>query len=158
MSPEALFDKLEQHYQQSLPFVVYSRPINSIIKCWLQQDAILNETVDFSEEGFVFAPFNLEQKTILFRAYNSEHYSVETHSLDVEPTEDNDYNSEVTLKDEHIKLVQHGISSIENGILSKVVVSRQIEVEVEKKNPLAIFKRLFNSYKNANFSNNTSNF
>ena len=62
MTTQVFFETLEQQYKKKLPFVVYSRPINSIIKCWLQEDDTLYTTNDFSESGFVFAPFDFSNE------------------------------------------------------------------------------------------------
>ena len=64
MNIDSFFSALEIHYSNQLPFVVYSRPIDSLIKCWLQQNDVLHTTEVFSESGFVFAPFS----TIALRA------------------------------------------------------------------------------------------
>ena len=50
---------------------------------------------------------------------------------------------------EHIKLVTKGVDTIKNGDLEKVVLSRKVEKDLENANPFTIFKRLFNTYKNA---------
>ena len=65
MTTQIFFETLENQFKNKLPFVVYSRPINSIIKCWLQEDDTLYTTNDFSESGFVFAPFDFSNPSIL---------------------------------------------------------------------------------------------
>ena len=71
------FDTLSSHYKKQLPFVVYSRPINNIIKCWLQNEDEVFTTENFSESGFVFTPFDLEKKSILFPVEYCDYKSIE---------------------------------------------------------------------------------
>ena len=55
MTIESCFEALDTQFANQLPFVVYSRPINALIKGWLQEDDTLHTTDTFSESGFVFA-------------------------------------------------------------------------------------------------------
>lgn len=147
MTIDSFFESLYEQYQNKLPFVVYSRPINSIIKCWLQKDDVLHTTSNFTESGFVFAPFDLSNKSIVFPVDSCEHQSIEISQLL------QDSYSNTTLNDikkqEHLELVSKGIKAITNGNLKKVVLSRKVQKENVKEHPLDIFKRLFNTYKNA---------
>lgn len=148
MTQDSFFETLERQYQNQLPFVVYSRAINSIIKCWLQNDDSLYTTSDFTESGFVFAPFDLNGKSILLPETECEHLTLEISNLDL----DEDFKT-VTIEnygeEQHVQLVTKGIDTIKKGELSKVVLSRKVEKDIENTNPLTIFKRLFNTYKNA---------
>ncbi|GAB4166320.1 MAG: chorismate-binding protein [Winogradskyella sp.] len=148
MTQDSFFETLERQYQNQLPFVVYSRAINSIIKCCLQKNDVLHKTSGFTESGFVFAPFDLSNNTIILPKDECEHHTIEISDIDVE--EDFKRMSiENTGKAEHIQLVTKGIDAIKTGRLSKVVLSRKVEKDLENINPLTIFKRLFNTYKNA---------
>ena len=151
MTIESCFEALETQYANQLPFVVYSRPINALIKCWLQEDDTLHKTDTFSESGFVFAPFDINNKSILLPENHCEHFTVEIESelqLEVEKAQKL-WNSDEKDKNTHIDLVLKGISEIDNGELDKVVLSRFEEKELTTVNPIAIFKRLYNTYKNA---------
>lgn len=149
MDVNSFFEDLETQYANSLPFVVYSRPINSIIKCWLQKDAILYRTDSFSERGFVFSPFDLKQPAILLPESESNHYVLEATNLEVESLSGKKVENQTKGKQNHIELVAKGIESITNGELEKVVLSRFEEKDLQEVNPINIFKHLFNTYKNA---------
>ncbi|MDP5082229.1 MAG: chorismate-binding protein [Winogradskyella sp.] len=151
MTINAYFEALETQYANQLPFVVYSRPINALIKCWLQDDDVLHTTDSFTERGFVFAPFDNHNESILLPEGHCQHFTVEiesdlqlvvTEALELSNTEENDKNV-------HIDLVLKGISEIHNGHLNKVVLSRFEEKDLTKVDPIALFKRLYNTYKNA---------
>ena len=120
-STQDLFEALENHYKQGLPFVVYSRPVNSVIKSWLQKDDAIYETSDFSESGFVFAPFDLNNKTILFEEVNCEHYSIEVDHLEVSDTSEISVIEPENSRTSHIRLIEKGIEDIENNRFKKIV-------------------------------------
>ena len=143
------FESLEQHYANQMPFVVYSRPINSIIKCWLQDNDQVFKTSTFNESGFVFAPFNLDEDPILFNEKHSKHYTLEVDNLPTETNEDSEISVIQANKDPHLKLVKHGIDTIGLGMFKKVVLSRTVQCDATKDHPIKIFKRLYRTYKNA---------
>jgi isochorismate synthase len=146
---DAFFKALEKQLENKLPFVVYSRPINSIIKFWLQKDDALHKTNSFSESGFVFAPFDLKEPPILFPKLDCEYGSLEIDHIQSVSAAKANRTLESTDKKKHESLVSKGLNYIEEGYLNKVVLSRVQETQLEQFEPIEIFKRLFNTYKNA---------
>ena len=149
MNEDSFFEALETQYSNQLPFVVYSRPINSVIKCRLQKDDALHKTETFTESGFVFAPFDFKDQSILLPETDCELYEIE-----IEPELENETTKtqlviNVNAKEAHIDLVSKGIATIKNGELEKVVLSRSETKGLKNNNPISIFKRLFNTYKSA---------
>lgn len=149
MDVNSFFEALESQYANKLPFVVYSRPINSIIKCWLQKDEKMHLTDSFSESGFVFSPFDLKEAAVLLPQNESEHHVLEIANLEVEPLPTKKTEVSEIGKQAHINLVSKGIDTITNGELEKVVLSRFEEKELRGFDPIKTFKYLFNTYKNA---------
>lgn len=149
MDVTSFFETLELQYANKLPFVVYSRPINSIIKCWLQNDDKLYLTDTFTESGFVFSPFDLKKSAVVLPENQSEHHVLEIANLEVDALYQQNIKSDTKGKQSHIDLVKKGIESIKNGDLEKVVLSRFEEKELSTVNPISTFKHLFNTYKNA---------
>lgn len=148
MSELAFFERLTRHYDAKLPFVVYSRPINSIIKCWLQEDDTLHKSNAFEESGFVFSPFDLKQSAIVLPQDNCEHHVLEIGQLKTEAYNKTKQSNDSEGKTNHIELAEKGIKAIQSGALEKVVLSRYEERPISD-SPITIFKRLFNTYKNA---------
>ena len=148
MNEISFFESLEQQYANELPFVVYSRPINSIVKCWLQSDDQLHTTDSFKESGFVFSPFDLNDSAIVLPQEKCKHHILEVEGLEVEAKIETKFESNSKGKLEHIQLVKKGINEIKSGALEKIVLSR-FEEHPLSVNPLSTFKRLFNTYKNA---------
>jgi isochorismate synthase len=145
-----VFKALELQYKNNLPFVLYNRPIQSTVKCWLQKNDVLHTTSEFNEAGFVFAPFNLKTSaTILFPKEASEYLETEDEvEFEVEDENEIEINSKKG-KQKHIDLVSKGIESIKNEDLEKVVVSRYETHQLSNFNPIETFKKLYNTYKNA---------
>lgn len=148
MTVDSFFAALEHQYKNKLPFVVYSRPINSVIKCWLQQDDALHTTSNFTESGFVFAPFDLNNESILLPQVHCQHNTLEASHIDLKK-EITTTSVDEQGKDSHLALVSKAVKTIKKGELEKVVLSRQVKKATTSDNPLTIFKRLFNAYKNA---------
>lgn len=149
MHEDSFFEALKTQYAKQLPFVVYSRPINSKIKCWLQKDDTIYKTDSFTETGFVFAPFDLGEKSILFPKEACSFSEIDIENLETDVLEPTIIIENELYKIQHIKLVLKGIKQIKEGELQKVVLSRCENKTLKDSNPISIFKRLFNRYKNA---------
>ena len=148
MNEDSFFKALEEQYKAELPFVVYSRPIDTLLKCWLQEDDSLHTTTTFNESGFAFAPFDFKNESILLPEANCKHYQLEADTLIIDKTSSDSLIIE-TNKEAHIDLITKGIESIRQNELKKVVLSRCEIRDLQHNNPFTIFKLLFNTYKNA---------
>ncbi len=142
-----LLEKVEKQKLAALPFVVYRKPKTAIIKSVFQNDAGLNYLTDFEETGFVFAPFDNEKPSILLRIdeqfeTTDRSMQAKTDSLGAQLMVDD------AQKNEHSKLVQKAIATIENSELKKVVLSRRLTTSC-KKSPTALFQSLLETYPNA---------
>ena len=62
-----LLQSVSAQYDKHLPFVVYRKPKGAIVKAILQKDSQVHYVKDFSETGFVFAPFDSNQQSVLLR-------------------------------------------------------------------------------------------
>ena len=127
-----------------MPFAVYRKPKQEQVIAVFQADDTLYKTVSFEEKGFVFAPFDVQDNTVLI--HPDEVFSTQFNSV-AKPEKS---SVEVTdgEKETHIHLVQKGIAEIKTGQLKKVVLSRKLEVEMEKTHT-TIFQNLLNNYPNA---------
>jgi isochorismate synthase len=149
LNQQEFFNNLDKQFKSKLPFVVYSRPIQSTIKSWLQEDDALVLTHSFTESGFVFAPFDLKSPSVLFQQSNCKFESTEiTDAFNYDNQESNE-----TLvsngKNKHMELVSKGLQHIKEGGFSKVVLSRVEHKEIKTINPITIFKKLVSTYKSA---------
>ncbi|HKK12474.1 MAG TPA: chorismate-binding protein [Flavobacteriaceae bacterium] len=150
MTSEAFFEQLDSHRGQRLPFVAYRKPNTDAIIAMLQKDETLYTTTEFTETGFVFAPFDDREDAVLIPLERSELCSVIPEKAGISSNEvKSSFVEDHTDKTTHIDLVQKGIDAITKGDLRKVVLSRTENVTLSESNPLGIFKRLLSKYPTA---------
>ena len=157
MISDQLFEQVEKQLENKLPFVAYRKPNSSEIKTMLQVDSALNTISDFTESGFVFAPFDSGETAFLIPLKQAKLHVVKYDPNNFAENEVG-FNTEHSNRDNatqdrdkrlHIKRVESGIEAINNDIFSKVVLSRREIIEDVQTNPLAIFKRLLRRYPTA---------
>lgn len=151
---QEFFEALRSHWEKKLPFVAYrdlaGKEVN--IKALLQADTQLNKVVDFSESGFVFAPFDNSRDIILFPVNNSQEITTVFNERDnYNPHQKSGNNTTETSegKKAHLRLVELGIDAIKAGGLEKVVLSRKEILQAENQDVIEIFKRLLKKYPDA---------
>src|SRR4030095_6368707 len=119
-----IFDKLQEQFNQKLPFVIYNKPNESNLIGLFQKNDELYLVNNFTEKGFVFAPFEGD-KTILIPEENTE-ILTENFTFIVERTSSfavSPQNEESKIP--HQDLIEKGIKAINKGLFSKVVLSRK---------------------------------
>ncbi|WP_299390655.1 chorismate-binding protein [uncultured Gelidibacter sp.] len=149
MLADDFFEQIEVQFEQELPFVAYKKPDTLVVKGVLQKDKELHYSRDFTESGFVFAPFDAENDAFLLPFENAAiitHDFVKTEDLELSQ---NSIQSISTQKDFHVNLVQKGIDAIAKDYFKKVVLSRREAVETSDNNPIHLFKKLLNTYPTA---------
>ena len=150
LKPSTFFESLETHFKKNLPFVAYAKPNTDEVYALLQQDNELIEVKDFTESGFVFAPFNSNDKTILFPLQKSTKLETNREAFNAitgfkqKSTSIND-----AVESFHIHLVKKAIEAINKNHFKKVVLSRVEVLEFEDFNVFSVFKKLLNTYKTA---------
>lgn len=151
MTSNDFFERIEAHFQDELPFVVYRKPNKGLLTARLQNTNDLHIIEDFTEKGFVFSPFDAIEKTVLIPDIISEVITtIEAFTIpDKIGIELNNSSDLKASKKFHVNLVESGIEAINSSNLKKVVLSRQETVEVTERNPISIFKNLLNTYKSA---------
>jgi len=141
-----LMQRVMKQKENSLPFVIYKKPKALQINAVFQKDDELHHLKDFTETGFVFAPFDSSKHAILIQA---DERASATYKADywVESTI-HDFELDDFEKDVHNKLVQKGIDEILNSGLQKVVLSRKVKVPCDTRST-ELFERLIATYPNA---------
>src|SRR5690554_137797 len=156
MTAEEFFQNIHQNLNKQLPFVVYRKPNEVEVKAILQNTDKLYITEDYSEKGFVMAPFDSTRNSILIPFEDS--LSLTCHSVNL--GEAFESSNKVDLMDFdcpktdvqkkfHVDLVKTGIEAIKDAQFAKVVLSRRELFELEEVNPLATFKSLLQNYPTA---------
>jgi len=155
MTSNDFFKCIEAHFINHLPFVVYRKPNREQVSARLQKNSDLNFTKDFTENGFVFSPFDTAEKTILIPNDVSDIISTSYIASHIPPPlvinsiDKDQWGKKSDSKELHINLIKKGIECINNSGLKKVVLSRKETVNLSESNPLSIFKNLLNHYKSA---------
>src|SRR5690606_33207606 len=154
IASEEFFERIKEHRAKGLPFVVYSSNAEKkgLLHVFLQNSPEVFITENYSETGFVFAPFDPRKKAILFPKENSEILeTVFNNARDL----DNPTFSEKTIsgtnadKKQHIDLVERGVAAITRGQLKKVVLSRKEIVQSEYLDIIVLLQRLLKKYPDA---------
>lgn len=143
-----IFDKVTNLYKKEIPFVVYRKPNDTIVSGVFMEDDLLCYTDDFSESGFVFAPFDADKKAILFpieKAIIISEKIVNTNFI----VEDKNFRMDDFSKKHHIELVAKTIDEIHENHLKKVVVSRREDVQISEFDLIEIYQKLLQNYQNA---------
>ena len=143
-----VFEKLQQSFSQNLPFVVYRNPKKNNISGFFMNDDCLFYADSFTESGFVFAPFNEKEKSILFPIEKSEFTSEYLQFDDVIYNEEK-LSVNDKFRENHIQIVEKTIEKINTSDLKKIVISRKEKVQLSSFDLLIVYKKLLQNYKNA---------
>ena len=143
-----LLQKAQEFLKDKLPFVIYSKPNELQIVGLFQGDNSLNYTEDFTEKGFVLAPFEGE-KFILIPEISSE-ILVENYEMNLD-SNSSEVIDEINFSDKENfeNLVQKGIDAIHSDEFQKVVLSRTEAVSLENNDAIFLFQRLLSNYPTA---------
>lgn len=153
MTSSTFFESITAHFNKDLPFVAYKKPNEVSVKALLQQSDELYEVNDFTETGFVFAPFNLEtNKTVLLPLEFSEEISAviskDSKTKSIIQSSHNERSRSVS-EESHVNLVNKGITAIKEKQFQKVVLSRYETVSIEIENTIPVFQKLLQQYPTA---------
>ncbi|WP_430409104.1 chorismate-binding protein [Kordia sp.] len=141
-----MLETLATHFENNLPFVAYRKPNATAINVIFQHDDALHEVSDFTESGFIFAPFDATQQAVLIPFEDVQQTIIETIPAPKASSISEYISAEAHQK--HINLVQKGVDAIQNSVITKVVVSRKEEV-VTDKSPFVLFQQLLTTYETA---------
>lgn len=145
------FERIEKQYNSQLPFVIYRKPNRSDVNSLLQFDNELHITSNFTEQGFVFSPFDDIKDTVLIPSACSETITISNLEADTQLNVKDSLieTASSEAKQNHIELIEKGVGAIENKDFKKVVLSRKETVSISDNNPISIFKKLLSKYKSA---------
>ena len=151
------FIELERVYQSKVPFVVYRKPDEDLVTAFVQRTKELYELKSYDEVGFVFAPFNTQEKKVLFPFDKCDSLSVsiidskllEIYEIQTKKSTFENIDDSNDLKEKHIAIVQKAIDFIKNKHAQKIVLSRKESFKIENLDVIDIYKKMLLAYKNA---------
>ena len=133
-----MLEALDVLTKNKQPFVAFKLPNAKEVNLYYQKDDQLRMTYDFSEAGFLMAPFADTD----FYSYIPSTYS---NRFDL-PSNGSVIRAGLSVPDENKKpfvaLVQQALNEFENSDLKKVVVSRVLIINASDKNPAQTFQNL----------------
>jgi len=144
MTFNTFLESILYHYEEQLPFVIYSKPKSTDVLGLLQEDNKLHSIKSFEEKGFVFAPFDDNESSVIIPFESSKSIASSIENIDT-------IESNSTIKQaannqsEHEQLVAKAVETINNSSLEKVVLSRIEEIELEDFNLDQTLKSLFST-------------
>ena len=151
IATDSFFYKITEALGKKLPFTAYSRPESNEIKGFFQKNDDLHFTKDFSESGFVFAPFDDAKPAILFPLSKSEICTTIYSGLSIENSVSNFtlISKSNIEKSTHVGLVQKGVEFLKTTGVKKVVLSRKEFINTSHFDVLETFKKLLFNYRSA---------
>ena len=147
MTSTEFIDQINAAIQSKRPFVLFSKPDCHSIKSYIQANTKTYTIADYSESGFVFAPFSSEKDSYYIPFETSMFIELDQHDFDVSPQSTSLQSIEPN--SDHLKLVSKAIDVINATELEKVVLSREFKFNLERSNPLEVFKNLVHNYPSA---------
>lgn len=156
MNIEDVYAKIEKQLAQNLPFVVYRKADSMTLHAVFQENNMVYEVEDYTDSGFVFAPFDNAHKAVIIPSGKSDYCTATILSQTVSSEKRTSGTIGNTLfagsetQEKHIELVKKGIKAIQSDRFKKVVLSRKEEVSIpDSFNSLHIFKNLIQYYPKA---------
>ncbi len=141
-------DKVQNHFEKKLPFVIYRKPNENKIIGVFQSNDELFLIDNFSEQGIAFCSFDGNQK-YLIPCNQSEILEFENEFIDTISEFKNENLLDNNAKSEFQKLVSNGILAINNNSFKKVVLSRKEILELNSFDLIDVFSKLVSQYQSA---------
>lgn len=140
-----LLEKISERYKEKLPFVVYKKPDSKFVSGVFQDDSRLFTVKDYSEKGFVFAPFDDSLETVLIPADKIIHAPYENIELS-KTKEAKIFDENEKSRERHVEFVDETIKYIIESEVSKIVIARTKEISYSDFELISIFERLLSKY------------
>jgi isochorismate synthase len=113
LKPTDFFDQIEAALDSKRPFVLFSKPGQPLIKSYIQLDSECYTINDFTESGFVFAPFERDKDSYYIPTDKSSLNKLESAEFEI-LSRSNTSNTSNTNNNSihHIDLVSKAIKNI----------------------------------------------
>ena len=140
-----LLEKADFYFQNQLPFVLYAKPNEDILQGIFQKNDALH--MFENQIGFVFAGF-YNTTNVVFPLTDSEIFQEEMSFRIEEQTFKTEIKFDENAQKSFENLVKKGISEIEKGTFTKIVLSRKIELS-QSINSLKSYQDILKKYPTA---------
>lgn len=143
-----LIEKVSQHYNKRLPFVVFSLPDSDAITGLLQKLEKLHSVNYLTENGFVLAPFDYKENAPFIPESESERIAATIIIEKIDLTSVNISESHKE-KDIYIEILDKTVKAIKSGKAKKIVMSRPNDFQLNNFSIEKLIKQLFSIYPTA---------
>ncbi|MEE9348735.1 MAG: chorismate-binding protein [Flavobacteriaceae bacterium] len=149
MDDITIYQKIQNNLSQKIPFVSFRKPNTNTLHLIEQKNNSVNLLKNYSQIGFLFAPFDTKKKSVLFEYKDC----IQSSSILKKDT----FNTQNAFKvpnkpvdqTKHEKLVKEGIDYINNNAAQKIVLSRKEKIDAHNIDKLTTFKKLIATYQAA---------
>jgi isochorismate synthase len=144
-----LKDNIDASLKNKFPFVACKKPNTAFGNAIFQKDSKEYFTNNYSENGFVFAPFNSDEKALFIPFSNAEQSTFKIDNLSSVSELKIEITESKIERDNHINLVQKGIDFIHHSTADKIVLSRKQVLEIDTIDLIEIYQKLVINYPSA---------
>jgi len=143
-----ILNKLNDHLETQRPFAVYSKPGSNVVTGLFQKEAGSHYLTDYTQAGFVFAPFNGEHRLFIPKE-GAEVLCTVIGNNDISLSEPQPPQISENSKNAFETLVAKSVAAIRSGKFDKLVVSRKETVSISGREVINILKNLLYTYPKA---------
>lgn len=144
MDIQSVFKKVSNHIAAKKPLVLFSLPNSQTVNGLFQEEDTPFEISTITEEGFLFSPYDTNNKTHFISKSNSESIEFQFPASTVST---NNYTLKHSKKEKnfHEKIVARALEKIQDTKLQKVVITRKKELTFKHFNIEKLIEYLFSS-------------
>ncbi|MDB4297639.1 chorismate-binding protein [Flavobacteriaceae bacterium] len=143
---KSLLHTFKEILAKNLPFVIFRHPNSKEVNLLWQKTNDLVEFNDFSQSGYVFAPFDDKETAYILEPHSILKETLETKALF---QEEGYFDELLEDKLQHVQLVSNAVDYINKSNVSKVVISRKEELELLSFDTFDTYIKMLSKYPNA---------
>jgi len=143
-----ILQKITNHLNEKIPFVIYSLPESKSATVYLQKDAELYSSSAFEENCFVFAPFDYQNKSCCIPFEKSDVFETDFIYESIKKREIKILEDEFK-KDTYCDQVKKAVNVIKSRKATKIVLSRKRELSLAEFDLELLIHRILNLYPSA---------
>jgi isochorismate synthase len=125
IATQFFLERLVKAFHSKQPFVAYRKPHEKLVTALFQKNSLLHRTKNYTEKGFVFAPF---QKGDTYLTLPDE-FVQSVFNAPITQEEPTFFQENSESKKQHIELVSKTISYLKEQAASKIVMARMKRIE-----------------------------
>ncbi|MFC7357452.1 isochorismate synthase [Jejudonia soesokkakensis] len=146
MEIDLFCQKIKEHYESKLPFMVFAHPESNEITAYLFTSKINSRNDNFEQAGAILAPFDFADNAYFLPIDQTTTITTHVDLSSIHPMTEVPLNEDFLEKQAYEALVQKSIKTIQNTPLKKVVTSRKKEIDLPFLDLENVLKRLFSLY------------